>query len=125
MKFRNRRHQELFNQAIRCLDRQNFTLMAVVYLLTADTRLWSMARQSICYSGVDFNRIRLRNCSVGMYTLYSAAKDLYFGTDVLILSVLADNRVVSPKVFKVICNAIVICRVGLNAICTKEGSERQ
>ena len=54
MKFRNQRHQELFTQAIRRLDRQNFTLMAVVYLFTADTRLWSMTKQSICYSGVDF-----------------------------------------------------------------------
>ena len=64
MKFRNQRHQELFTQAIRRLDRQNFTLMAVVYLFTADTRLWSMTKQSICYSGVDFSRIRLNNCSV-------------------------------------------------------------
>lgn len=48
MKFRNQRHQELFTKAIRRLDRQNFTLMAVVYLFTADTRLWSMTKQSIC-----------------------------------------------------------------------------
>ena len=61
MKFRNQRHQELFHQAIRRLDRQNYTLMAVVYLFAADNRLWSMTEKSICYSGVDFSRIQLRN----------------------------------------------------------------
>ena len=57
MKFRNQRHREMFTKAIRQLDRGNYTLMAVVYLFTADTRLWSMTEKSICYSGVDFRHI--------------------------------------------------------------------
>ena len=120
MKFRNQRHQELFHQAIRRLDRQNYTLMAVVYLFAADNRLWSMTEKSICYSGVDFSRIQLRNCSSGMYTLFCAAKDLYFGTDRLILGDLADVGVVSPKIFRMVCNAMAICRVGLDVIRPKE-----
>lgn len=60
MKFRNQHHQEMFTKAISNLDRQNYTLMAVVYLFTADNRLWSMTEKSICYSGVDFSRIQLR-----------------------------------------------------------------
>ena len=120
MKFRNQRHQELFHQAIRRLDRQNYTLMAVVYLFAADNRLWSMTEKSICYSGVDFSRIQLRNCSPGMYTLFCAAKDLYFGTDRLILGDLADVEVVPPKIFRMVCNAMAICRVGLDVIRPKE-----
>ena len=120
MKFRNQRHQEMFTKVISNLDRQNYTLMAVVYLFTADNRLWSMTEKSICYSGVDFSRIQLRNCSVGMYALYGAARDLYFGTDALILSDLADPETTTPKVFKLICNSIAICRVGLDAIISKE-----
>ena len=120
MKFRNQRHQERFHQAIRRLDRQNDTLMAVVYLFAADNRLWSMTEKSICYSGVDFSRIQLRNCSSGMYTLFCAAKDLYFGTDRLILGDLADVEVVSPKIFRMVCNAMAICRVGLDVIRPKE-----
>ncbi len=120
MKFRNQRHREMFTKAIRRLDRGNYTLMAVVYLFTADTRLWSMTEKSICYSGVDFNCIRLRNCSVGMYTLYGAARDLYFGTDALILGDLADPETITPKLFKLICNSIAICRIGLDAIISKE-----
>ena len=120
MKFRNQRHREMFTKAIHLLDRGNYTLMAVVYLFAADTRLWSMTEKSICYSGVDFSRIRLRNCSVGLYTLYCAAKDLYYGTDRLIIGDLADAEVVPPKVFNVVCNAMAICRVGLDAIYTKE-----
>ena len=120
MKFRNQRHREMFTKAIHRLDRGNCTLMAVVYLFTAETRLWSMTEKSICYSGVDFSRIRLRNCSVGLYTLYCAAKDLYYGTDRLIIGDLADAEVVPPKVFNVVCNAMAICRVGLDAIHFKE-----
>ena len=120
MKFRNQRHREMFTKAIRRLDRGNYTLMAVVYLFTADTRLWSMTEKSICYSGVDFSRIQLRNCSSGMYTLFCAAKDLYFGTDRLILGDLADVEVVSPKIFRMVCNAMAICRVGLDVIRPKE-----
>ena len=97
MKFRNQRHREMFTKAIRRLDRENYTLMAVVYLFAADTRLWSMTEKSICYSGVDFSRIRLRNCSVGLYTLYCAAKDLYYGTDRLIIGNLAMQKWYRPR----------------------------
>ena len=68
----------------------------------------------------DFSRIQLRNCSSGMYTLFCAAKDLYFGTDRLILGDLADVEVVSPKIFRMVCNAMAICRVGLDVIRPKE-----
>ena len=91
MKFRNQRHQELFTKAISRLDRQNYTLMAVVYLFSADRRLWDMAEKGICYSGVDFSRIQLHNCTEGMYVLYGAAKDLYFGTDIVVLGDLAGH----------------------------------
>ena len=123
MKFKNQRHREIFHKAIRRLDKQNERLMAVVYLFTADNRLWGMTEKGICYSGVDFSQIRVQNCSAPVYTLYCAAKDLYYGTDRLILSDLSDAEVVPPKVFKLICNAMGICRVGLDFVYTKERKE--
>ena len=48
------------------------------------------------------------------YTLYCAAKDMYFNTDFLSISDIADTALISPKFFDVICTAIKIRRVGLD-----------
>ena len=105
MKFRNQRHREMFTKAIHQLDRGNYTLMAVVYLFAADTRLWSMTEKSIYYSGVDFSRIRLRNCSEGLYTLVLCSQRPVLRYRQTYHRQPCDAEVVPPKVINVVCIA--------------------
>lgn len=116
MNFRNETHRVAFEETIRGLDRKLFARMAAIYLLTADRQLWSSCKRHVNDRRISFESIRLNNCSERAYTLYCAAKDLTFGTKHLALSELADNELVAPMDFALICNAMAIRRFGIGAI---------
>ena len=94
--------------------------MAAVYLLTANAQLWRKTVRYVYRNYIDFRQIRLSDCTIREYTLFCAAKDLYLGTDKLIVSDLADIELISPRIFDVICNAMAIRRFGIGAIQYKE-----
>ena len=123
MDFRNERHKEIFDEAIRKLDKQNYALVAAVYLLTADSKLWARVRIFVERSEIRFSRFRLRDSTEDGYTLLCCAKDLYLGTRHITVSDLADTNLVAPKTFALICNAMAIRRFGLGAIHYTERTE--
>ena len=120
MQFKNDKHRENFTEAVKRLNKKDKSLMAAIYLLTADSKLWSQAKRYIDHGGVHLDRIRLRDCTETAYTLLCCAKDLTYGTKYIAVSDLADAEVISPKLFGVICNAIAIRRYGLGAIQFKQ-----
>ncbi len=121
MYFKNEAHRAVFAEAVRRLDRKNLALMAAVYLLTAERRLWSCAEQYTERNRVRFGDIRLRGTTENGYTLHCAAKDLYLGTKNLTIGDLADTELIPPKTFGLICNAMAIRRFGLGTVKFKEG----
>ena len=123
MEYRNEKHKAAFTNAIEKLDRKNYALTAALYLLTADHRLWMSVKRKISGNTICFEQINLPNCSVGAYTLFCAAKDLYLGTKHLTVSDLADRELIPPKMFALICNAMTIRRYGIGAINFKERNE--
>lgn len=116
MEFKNERHQVVFTEAVQGLNRNDKALMSALYLLTADGKLWSVARRHIRKNGIDLKQITLRNSSEASYTLFCCAKDLAIGTKHLTISDLSDTELISPMLFGVICNAMAIRRYGLGAI---------
>ena len=71
MEFKNERHQVVFTEAVQGLNRNDKALMSALYLLTADGKLWSVARRHIRKNGIDLKQITLRNSSEASYdTLY-------------------------------------------------------
>lgn len=116
MQFKNDKHRETFTEAVKRLNKKDKSLMAAIYLLTADGRLWGQAKRYIDHGGVHLDLIRLRDCTETAYTLLCCAKDLTLGTKYIAISDLADTGIISPKIFGVICNAIAIRRYGLGAI---------
>lgn len=116
MQFKNEKHREIFTEVIKRLNKKDKSLMAAIYLLTADGKLWNQAKRYIDHGGVHLDRIRLRDCTETAYTLFCCAKDLTLGTKYIAISDLADAEVIPPKLFAVICNAIAIRRYGLGAI---------
>ena len=116
MLYRNDKHKAIFENAVRKKDVKNYTLMAVIYLLTADLRLWQIMKRHIEKNQIHFEQVRLNGINEDAYTLYCTAKDLYLGTKHLTVSDLADTDLISQKMFAVICNAMAVRRFGLNAI---------
>ncbi len=116
MDFRNEKHRTAFVEAVAKLDKKNYALMAALYLLTADHRLWMAAGGAVSRNAVSFEKIRLQNSTENGYTLYCAAKDLYLGTKNLTIRDLADTELIPPKLFGMLCNAMAIRRFGLGAV---------
>ena len=125
MYFKNEKHRNVFTEAVAKLDKKNYALMAAIYLMTADCRLWSCTGRSVEKNEIRFDRIRLRNSTEVGYTLYCAAKDLYLGTKNLTIDDLADTSLIDPKTFGLICNAMAIRRYGVGAVKFKERTDNQ
>ena len=120
MEYQSEKHFAAFSEAIDRLNRKDTALMAALYLLTADHRLWQATKPLVERSGINMGAVRVKNCDENAYTLFCAAKDLYLGTKHLTISDLADTDLIPPKLFALICNAMAIRRFGLGAIQYKE-----
>lgn len=120
MNFRNEKHHQVFDEAIRKFNKKNFALVAAIYLLTAEHKLWMQIKCFIERNEIKFDSFKPRDSSENGYTLLCCAKDLYLETKHITISDLADTELVAPKMFALICNAMAIRRFGLGAIQYKE-----
>lgn len=125
MMYKNDKHKAAFEAAIRKENKKNHALLAALYLLTADGKLWSAAKRQTANGCISFEQIHLKACTETAYTLFCAAKDLYLGTKHLTVSDLADSAIVPPKIFALICNAMAIRRFGLGALESMKRGDRQ
>lgn len=110
MTFRGNRHKQAFLEAVGSTALRDDFLMAVVYLLTADANVWSVMKSRFAHGEINFEKVRFKTISENGYALYSAAKDLYLGTEHLSIADLADEELISPKVYATIRYAIAIRR---------------
>lgn len=123
MKFRNKNHQAIFNNAANKLNRHDKTKMAVLYLLTADVKLWNTAKHHVQKGQIDLDSIALGNKGYPKaYTLLGAAKDIVNGTSYLSIHDLADPEIITPKMYGIIVTAISINR---NGIVGKKAEEKE
>jgi hypothetical protein len=121
--FRDNAHRTVFLEASRNMNRSNYALLAALYLLTADSRLWNQVKDCVHHNTIPFDQMEPKNHSTNSYALFSVAKDLYLGTNHMSLCDLADTELIPPKIFVIICNSMAIYRLGLDAI--KEAPERK
>lgn len=124
MVFKNEKHRMIFEEIIRKKDKKDYALMAALYLLTADLRLWNTAKHHIEKTAINFKEIKLKGIHESGYALFCGAKDLYTGTRHLCITDLADTELIPPKLFGLFCNAMAIRRCGLGAINNKERTEK-
>ena len=125
MQYKNEKHRLDFEEAIRKKDKKDYAMMAALYLLTADLRLWNLARKHVGKIEINFADIRLKKIHENGYALFCCAKDLCLGTKYLTVADLADTDVIPPKMFELICNAMAIRRFGLATIKTTERTDKQ
>ena len=114
--FRNNAHRTAFLEVSRNMNRRNYALLAALYLLTADSRLWNQVKDCVQHNQILFDQMKPKNHSTNSYTLFSVAKDLSLGTNHMTLCDLADTELIPPKVFAIICNSMALYRLGLDAI---------
>ncbi len=114
MNFRSKNHQAIFNEMSKKIDRQDKVKMSVLYLLTADTKLWNAAKHHISHGNIHLDSIRVKGCTGKTYTLFCCAKDMANGTSHLTIFDLADTELISPKIYGVIETAIRIRRCGVD-----------
>ena len=114
MKFKNKNHQAIFSCESQKLNRNDNVKMSVLYLLTADVRLWNAAKPHIRKGYIDLDNISVKKGNLKSYTLLCVAKDLCDGTHYLSLHDLADTELISPQMLGTITTAITIRRYGLN-----------
>ena len=118
--FYDTEHQSVFNNCYLKLNHENSKLLAAVYLLSADERLWKSAWSQINMNDISFGKIKPKVLSSDTYTLFCAAKDLYLGSEHFSFSDLADPAVVDITRFCLVLNALGIVRFGYNYINIKK-----
>lgn len=121
--FRNNAHRTVFLEVSRNMSSRNYAVLAALYLLTADSRLWNQVKDCVQHNQILFDQMRPKNHSTNSYALLCVAKDLCLGTNHMTLCDLADTELIPPKIFIMICNSIAIYRLGLDAI--QEAPERK
>ena len=114
--FHSKAHQKRFERTLKSINKRNKSLVAVVYLLTADLKVWNQCWSRMQHDNINIERIRLKEASAFGYTLFCAAKDIYLGSTYITVKDMADRGIIMPKEFNLICNAIGIKRYGINAV---------
>ena len=123
MKFKNKNHQALFSSESLKLNRNDNVKMSVLYLLTADVRLWNASKPHIRKGYIDLDNISVKKGNLKSYTLLCVAKDICDGTHYLSIHDLADCELITSKMFGTIITAINIRRYGLNG--NKNNNEKE
>lgn len=77
--FRNNAHRTVFLEASKNMNRSNYALLAALYLLTADSRLWNQVKDCVQHNQILFDQMKPKNHSTSSYALFCVAKDLWLG----------------------------------------------
>lgn len=121
MYFKNEKHKESFMEGLRKVNKNDRDAVSTVYLLSADPGLWRRAKQATLGNRILLKNIRLRKLSEDGYVLLGAAKDMKYGTRYLTLGDLSDRSVITPKIYKLISQAMQIKRCGAEMMQNEKG----
>ena len=116
MYFRNEHHRQAFRDGMKKTNRKDKETVSAVYLLSAEPCLWRRAKQASVYGKILLNNVRLSGITEDGYILLGAAKDIKYGAEYLTLGDLSDRSLVSPKIYKLISQALQLRRCGLAAL---------
>lgn len=114
--FLNYRHKERFYNFLRHQDLDIHDIsprfIAILFLLTADEKLWKVSENHILNVKFDLKQICLREIKTEGYALYQTAKTLSTGKECIRINELADKDLIDDYIFKAIINSALINRYG-------------
>lgn len=127
MIFRNPMHRKDFYSLLIGRRRKNLAqypnYAAAVFLLSADAALWDTVYKNVLDTGIYFDRIKLGGVTLEQYILFHAAKDVYYGTKHIRLSELTDRELIPDEILRLIVNAFVIEKCGVEIVKQEEWNE--
>lgn len=88
---------------------------AAMYLISSVEELFLCAAGCFHKTGINFSKLTLREMTPHAYTILSAAKDVYTGSDNLTAEDMANGEIVDTEAFRAIVNAALIARYGADA----------
>ena len=114
MIYRDDRHQRTFEkEAAMRPDSISRTLLAGLYLLTADGNLWNQVKDQISLRRVYVDEMRPKNLTGASYVYFAAAKDIMSGSNTVQLTEIADPALLSMKSYLILCTALAIRAYGV------------
>lgn len=118
--FLNENHRLRFYSVCRLQDVtsevRNLFYLAVLYLITADDKLWSAAKDHVYSECFDFNGMHLGGINTDGYALYQTARTICLGREYIQMAEIADKTLIGDMAFKAIINAILISKYGFEML---------
>lgn len=86
--------------------------LAVLFLLSADDKLWSAAKDHVYTDSFDFQKMNLSGINTDGYAVYQMAKTIYTAREYIRMDEIADKFLISDQAFKAIIHSILIAKYG-------------
>lgn len=86
--------------------------LAVLFLLSADDKLWSTAKDHVYADSFDFKKMNLSGINTDGYAIYQMAKTIYTAKEYIRLDEIADKFLIGDQAFKAIIHSILIAKYG-------------
>ncbi len=67
MEYRNEKHRVVFSEAIKRMNQKDQALMAALYLLTAEHKLWTRIRKFVERGEIQFNGFKPKDSTESGY----------------------------------------------------------
>lgn len=120
MIFRNTEHKKRFQSICKSglfpkLE-ESYGCAAAIFLLSADAFIWSKAKNYIDSQLIHFEAIRIHGVDLDGYVIFHMAKELYSGKEHITVSELSDPELINDKLLRLIINAFLVRRYGINVI---------
>ena len=113
----HRKRMETLRLLLGCRkERDTPEFFAALYLLTSNKELADRTFNCFFRGGIDFRYARRRGISPHDYTLLMAAKSLYCHTAEVTQGDLAEPQIIPDEAFRLLINALLIARFGLDAL---------
>jgi len=93
--------------------------LAVLFLLSADDKLWSAAKDHVYADSFDFKKMTLSGINTYGYAIYQMAKTIYTAREYIRLDEIADKFLIGDQAFKAIIHSILIAKYGASVFRVK------
>lgn len=112
MLFASKVHCQLFREAVKNRGDSDPKVLAAIYLLTAQRRLWGKVKPHVLKNDIKFEDIAHNGYAPNEYTLINCAKDIFLETHLVSVGELSNVQLIAPLMFDLIINAMQIARTG-------------
>ena len=120
MLFRNAEHKKRFQSICKSglfpkLE-ESYGYAAAIFLLSADAFVWSKTKSCVDSQLIHFEAIRIHGVDLDGYAIFHMAKELYSGKSHISVSELSDPELINDKLLRLIVNAFLVRRYGVNVL---------